>query len=62
MPPAGTPTPSPSGPAPASAPAAVCGDNGLLAGPSSPPAGAITVPAGNNAGVFADQLPANTTY
>src|SRR5262245_16616583 len=46
-PPAETPTPGPSGTAPASAPAAVCGNSGLLAGPSSPPADAITVPAGN---------------
>jgi hypothetical protein len=49
-------------PAPAGAPAAVCGHTGVLSGPASAPAGAVTVPAGNNASVFDDQLPANTTY
>jgi parallel beta helix pectate lyase-like protein len=59
-----TPTPAPTGtaPAPASGLAQVCGNGALLAGPSSPPAGAITVPAGNNAAVFDYQLPDNTTY
>jgi hypothetical protein len=49
-------------PPPAGAPAAVCGHTGVLSGPASAPAGAVTVPAGNNASVFDDQLPANTTY
>lgn len=40
----------------------VCGSAGLLTGPSSAPAGAITVPAGNNGSLFSEQLPANTTY
>ncbi len=33
---------------PTSPPARICGDAGILNGPSSPPAGAIVVPAGNN--------------
>jgi hypothetical protein len=48
--------------APAGAPAAVCGNAGALNGPASAPPGAVTVPAGNNASLFGDQLPANTTY
>jgi parallel beta-helix repeat protein len=41
---------------------AACGNTGLLSGPSSAPAGAVTVPAGDNGSVFAQQLPGNTTY
>ena len=40
----------------------VCGNAGVLSGPASAPAGAVTVPAGNNASLFGDQLPASTTY
>jgi parallel beta-helix repeat protein len=40
----------------------VCGNSGLLGGPSSAPAGAVTVPAGDNSSAFAYQLPADTTY
>jgi parallel beta-helix repeat protein len=55
-----TPTADPS--APASPPVTVCGNSGLLNGPSSAPAGAVTVPAGDNSSEFANQLPDNTTY
>ena len=52
-----------SAPAPlAAAPTAVCGNAEVLSGPAAAPAGAVTVPAGNNASLFGDQLPANTTY
>ena len=37
--------------APPSPPAAVCGNGSILNGPPSPPAGAVTVPAGDNSGV-----------
>ena len=37
--------------APASPPARICGNTSFLAGPASPPAGAIVVPAGDNANV-----------
>lgn len=47
---------------PAAPPAAVCRNAGLLAGPSAAPAGTVTVPAGDNSGVFGNQLPGNTTY
>jgi hypothetical protein len=47
---------------PAGAPPAVCDNAGVLAGPATAPAGAVTVPAGNNAGLFGGQLPADTTY
>jgi hypothetical protein len=40
----------------------VCGNAGVLSGPASAPARAVTVPAGNNASLFGDQLPASTTY
>jgi hypothetical protein len=48
------------GGAPPTPPVEICGNESVLAGPSSPPAGAVTVPAGNNAGLSLDQ--ANTTY
>ncbi len=35
---------------PAEPPARICGDTALLAGPQTPPEGAITVPAGDNSG------------
>jgi parallel beta-helix repeat protein len=68
-PPSPTPTPTatttgppPPGAAPTSPPVTVCGNSAVLTGPSAAPAGAVTVPAGNNTAVFAYQLPANTTY
>ena len=47
---------------PTAPPVAVCGHAGVLSGPASAPAGAVTVPAGNNASLFGGQLPADTTY
>jgi Right handed beta helix region len=68
-----TPTPTPtsaspspgdptSAPPPAGVPAAVCTNASVLSGPASAPAGAVTVPAGDNASLFGDQLPGNATY
>lgn len=66
-----TPTPTPSATSsdpppdpsdPTSPPVTVCGNTGLLDGPSAAPAGAVTVPAGDNSTLFKYQLPANTTY
>ena len=48
--------------APSSPPVTVCANALLLTGPSSAPAGAVSVPAGNNSSVFANTLPASTTY
>ncbi len=49
-------TASPTGGWPASPPAQICGNNTILGGgPASAPAGAITVPAGNNSGVNFNQ-------
>jgi Right handed beta helix region len=45
---------------PSTPPVEICGDQSILAGPSSPPAGAVTVPAGNNSNLSLDT--ANTTY
>jgi Right handed beta helix region len=45
--------------APSSPPARICGDTALLSGPATPPAGAVTVPAGDNSGLAPV---ANTTY
>jgi len=64
-----TPTPSPlptpppsAGGAPTAPPVTWC-ETGLPASPySSAPAGAVTVPAGNNSSLFQYQLPAHTTY
>ena len=39
----------------------ICGSS-VLNGPSSPPVGAVTVPAGDNSALFQYQLPVNTTY
>jgi len=51
---------SPSYPSP---PASVCGDTSLLSGPSSAPAGAVVLAAGDNSAQTAsDQMAANTTY
>jgi hypothetical protein len=58
-----TATPPPPGSAPASPPVTVCGNSDLLNGPAAAPAGAVTVPAGDNsdfAGTGA--LDPNTTY
>jgi chitodextrinase len=48
--------------APTSPPVQICGNTSELSGPSSAPSGAITVPAGDNSGIFQYTLPANTTY
>jgi parallel beta-helix repeat protein len=40
----------------------ICGDQSVLTGPSSPPAGAVTVPAGNNNSLFSATPPTDTTY
>lgn len=48
------------GGAPSTPPVEICGDQSVLAGPSSPPPGAVTVPAGNNSNLSLDT--ANTTY
>src|ERR1700722_8741960 len=45
--------------APPTAPAAICGNSGVLQGPSRPD-GAVSVPAGNNSALSLDQP--NTTY
>ena len=39
---------------PSTPPVEICGDQSILAGPSSPPAGAVTVPAGNNSSLSLD--------
>jgi nitrous oxidase accessory protein NosD len=42
---------------------AVCGNSDLLSGPASPPAGAVTIPAGNNSGFeSSSSLKPGTTY
>jgi hypothetical protein len=58
-----TPTPPPpSSGAPAAPPVTWC-ENGLPASPyTSAPAGAVTVPAGDNSALFQGQLPTNKTY
>jgi hypothetical protein len=51
------------GSAPSSPPVAICGNASELTGPSSAPAGAVTVPAGNDSALTASyELAANTTY
>ena len=56
-------TPAASGSlAPSSPPVTVCGNATLLTGPATPPAGAVTVPAGDDSTVFSSTLPADTTY
>jgi hypothetical protein len=45
---------------PADTGAMICGNSAVLSGPSTAPAGAVVVPAGNNSGVNLGQ--ANTTY
>ena len=41
--------------APPTPPVEICGNESVLAGPSSPPAGAVTVPAGNNSKLSLDK-------
>ncbi len=48
--------------APATPPVTVCGNASLLAGPTSAPVGAVTVPAGDNDAAFSTTLPAGKTY
>ena len=48
--------------APSSPPVTVCGNASLLTGPASPPPGAVSVPAGDDAALFAGPLAASTTY
>ncbi|MGO9341387.1 MAG: hypothetical protein ACLP6E_02530, partial [Acidimicrobiales bacterium] len=55
-----TTSPGGGGGAPPTPPVEICGNQSVLAGPSGPPAGAVTVPAGNNASVTLNK--ANTTY
>lgn len=50
------------GAAPAKPPARICNNHKLLDGPKKAPKGAVSVPAGNNAHMFAYKLPANKTY
>src|SRR5581483_7628595 len=50
------------GAAPAKPPVLICGNHKLLDGPKKAPQGAVRVPAGNNAHIFAYKLPANKTY
>ncbi len=45
-----------------SSPVTVCGNASLLTGPSSAPAGSVTVAAGDDSSLFAETLPASTTY
>ena len=54
--------PPPPGSAPGDPPAQICGNSAMLNGPSSAPAGAVTVPAGNNADFADSSLKPNTTY
>jgi hypothetical protein len=49
--------------APTAPPVRVCGNASLLTGPSAPPGGAVTVPAGNDSDLTASyELAPNTTY
>ena len=50
------------GSAPGSPPVQVCGNASLLSGPASAPAGAVTIPAGEDTSYFDNPLPADTTY
>lgn len=51
------------GSAPTAPPVAVCGNRSLLTGPSTPPAGAVTIPAGNDSALTPSHvLQPNTTY
>jgi hypothetical protein len=57
-----SPTATATGPhAPATPPAKVCGSNAILDGPATAPNGAITVPAGDNAG-FNFRVPGSTYW
>ena len=57
-----TTSPGGGGGAPTTPPVEICGDQSVLTGPSSPPAGAVTVPAGNNTSLFSAIPPTNTIY
>src|ERR1700721_3040388 len=46
--------------APTTPPAEICGNSGVLQGPSRPPANSVSVPAGNNSNLSLDRP--NTTY
>src|SRR5271163_1697262 len=48
--------------APSSPPITVCGNASLLSGPATAPAGAVTVPAGDNAALFDSTLESGQTY
>ena len=52
------------GPAPPAPPAPVCGNSALLTGPSTPPAGAVVLPAGDNSAQIGEKwlIQPNTTY
>ena len=56
-------TPPVGGPAPTS-PVQVCGNSALLTGPSTPPAGAVVLPAGDNLDLIGENwlIQPNTTY
>ncbi len=56
-------TPSPAaGSSPSTAGPLVCGNASILTGPATPPAGAVTVAAGDNSAIFSSTSPANTVY
>jgi parallel beta-helix repeat protein len=55
--------PPPGGTAPSTPPAQICGNTAILSGPSTPPSGAVTVPAGDNSSLANSwSLAPNTTY
>jgi hypothetical protein len=47
---------------PTAPPAQICGDTGLLSGPSTPPQGAVIVPAGDNMDMFYEFRSSNTKF
>ena len=56
-------TPGSAGSAPTVPPVEICGNASELTGPATPPAGAVTIPAGNDSDLTASyQLAPNTTY
>ena len=54
--------PSSAWPSSSTPPVEVCGNSGILDGPSSPPAGSVTVPAGDNSALFDNPLAPDTEY
>lgn len=58
----GTQAATPGTSAPTAPVVKVCGNSRLLSGPKTRPKGAVTIPAGNNAGTFNSGLRPNTTY